>query len=382
MVIRTLLLTLLTIGQIEYVVLAKGTHVLAALVLGSIFVTVICRPELKRLILILAITAFATPMFLAIKIEGVADISRIIWFVLLPIIAVVMQADAKVLNICKLTIYFYTAIGISIILDSVYFLVGGGESFYGVYKFIVPRFYGPFYGPNFMGYIFGVILFGAIALRASIRFYWVHVLVALSCVVLSGSFSAITLVFLLLVFRGFLTGTFLAFFSSGVLVLVGGLCASKNSLLFFVEKLVAGVLSVAGFGNSDLIAKIISFEQRISNQCDALVLLEDNVFGFGRRTIEVYLEKDPHNSYVGIAFEYGIIAYMLLTFSVLLVVAPWNNKRSRLILLPVWFSSLMGLMLNVHYSPIFIFALLVPLILVVGKERTGVMPSSNRLFDL
>ena len=100
----------------------------------------------------------------------------------------------KVCNIefiLRYTGKYYTLLGCIILIDILWFVSFGEPMIWEVEFYITPRFYGPFYDPNFMGVIFAVIYLATYS-RADRTSKFVYI----GCVLASGSWSSILLLVL------------------------------------------------------------------------------------------------------------------------------------------------------------------------------------------
>lgn len=281
------------------------------------------------------------------------EIYRVNYFVLILCIpALLSKFEIDRNKFIDLFIAFYTCVAITVILDAFCSIYFGHSIFYKNMMYITLRFYGPFYDPNFMGVIYGIFFLT--------EFFYKRRLTLLSlasvCLLLSGSWSSliITLIAMLWTYvhvpTQIVVKPLLAILSMILVLFHYGFVKSEMK-----EAVIHGFAHATGMGLSEAAAKYLSLTNRFDAQAEALNLIMANPLGYGARSISTLLPLDPHNSFVGITLEHGLLGLLITVFGQ----RALNPDRDKMADSLIGFFSLSALLLNVHYMPVFIFVVIV-----------------------
>lgn len=252
---------------------------------------------------------------------------------------------AKDTKIISRLFYFYTILAIVIIADSVLFLFTGiamwlPESYLGL------RFSGPFFDSNFLALFYGVLFLFTFN---NVNYPKYYSILYLSVICLALSWSAI--IFCCISYCAYKIFTK----SPGVnqcIIIVGYillLLLIANHIDFIQESFLKICSWIFNIEDKLLLIKFRSLEWRFESQ---LVFFNANnihtlLWGHGPHTILKYMEIDTHNSFIGYAFEMGLLNLCLLLGVVNFM---GDSKSAKYLLRSSLFFFLMGLLLNVHYT--------------------------------
>lgn len=270
----------------------------------------------------------------------IEDFYRINVFIIIamtPLIRRLIEKDPHLFT--KIITKLAVIIMATVIIDYLLFIFLG-FNFYNLHDYITIRAQGPYFDPNFLGLFSGAIFL--------IEYYTYRrkfiLIISLFSLIISGSFTAIFFTLLCTRIKG-ISVKIIPFAAILFIPLFSFLYSYKNEITDITKQIIPA-------NPSTIDVKLISLFDRFESIDQALKLIFYNFFGYGNKSLLEYLPRDPHNSFVGISFEYGV-------FSLILVLSPYfflnkKNINSPLIL----FTSLMALFLNVHYSSIFIASFL------------------------
>lgn len=252
---------------------------------------------------------------------------------------------AKDTKIISRLFYFYTILAIVIIADSVLFLFTGiamwlPENYLGL------RFSGPFFDSNFLALFYGVLFLFTFN---NVNYPKYYSILYLSVICLALSWSAI--IFCCISYCAYKIFTK----SPGVnqcIIIVGYillLLLIANHIDFIQESFLKICSWIFNIEDKLLLIKFRSLEWRFESQ---LVFFNANnihtlLWGHGPHTILKYMEIDTHNSFIGYAFEMGLLNLCLLLGVVNFM---GDSKSGKYLLRSSLFFFLMGLLLNVHYT--------------------------------
>ena len=277
------------------------------------------------------------------------------------LVGVLSLPRLRVSMITKMVVTTFAVIGVIIVIDSIYFLLGG-SSLWPPDIYLGNRFSGPFFDPNFMALnyavMFLVVFFGK--LFASRRRLFILGLCTFM-VILGLSWSVIA-VLVLSVILGFVLKA--KNYGAKQIIIVAVYLIAVPTILVSMPSLYKSFESITGnFGVSseESYLKLRSFEYRVEAQDGAISGIMGNPMGHGPQSMVQDLGRDTHNSYLGFAYELGI-------FGVLLIILNMTYRRKcRYVVADALttFIYLMALSINVHYMSIFAFIVLI----VFSRDR-------------
>jgi hypothetical protein len=362
-------LLLFTLGQLEIFIVLKISNAMHVTLFFLLIIYVISARKLKSKYGYFLIVGLILSILLLfpIGVNIIADLSRFAWFyimILLPLHA--LNNRLRYIQIIKPLIIFYLFIGAVIILDSFVYFVTDHTVLFDVELYLTPRFSGCFNDSNFLGLIYGT--FFIISLYIKVPYVLVFRLVSFICILLSGSFSVILFVIVAISFTYFLPLQ-RQWMKAGWCVLITFI-AYPLFFLFNYELSVAFkkiVLFFIDLPESIIEIKFRSLTYRLDTVSQAIGLLYEKPFGYGYRSLLTYLPRDTHNSYIGMAFEYGF--YTLIVIMLSLAFCATSKVSNSL----VWFLCLMGMMLNIHYSPIYMVGIVVAIVFKDQNYQDGIL---------
>ncbi|WP_338589232.1 hypothetical protein VXM60_13265 [Shewanella khirikhana] len=344
---------LFTFGQLEVMVAGKITNLTYVVILTILICKFfINRKAVRNAAAYNFLFIFILAPFLLLSYAGdlVQNISRWSWFILialLPLHAFVFPHKYTILLKPILTFYFW--LGIVIIFDCILFFIFGNVYLFDFEFYITPRFSGPFNDPNFLGFIYSLIFLLSYIDSSKVKAFQAVRLVSIILVLLSGSVSAIVFLFVSIVLGKlkFTLSPNRIFFASAFFSFV-----IIPSLIYYSDLLFIGFSGLVGIFfdlPKELVeVKYLSLKYRFEVVNLAVKFISENPFGYGYRSLLDFLPRDTHNSFVGMSFEYGIVTLFFLFFGFYFC----NKRRANLAV--VAFVSLMPLMLNIHYSPMYL----------------------------
>lgn len=222
--------------------------------------------------------------------------------------------------------------------------------------YITERFAGPFFDSNFLSITYAflliIVLFGS---EVSGRLKKMMAILFLTMLILGGSWSAISLL-LIACITGFILKTYS--FGKKQLIIITVYCFAVILLSANMSQLAVrfeGVSSIFGIGSLESAAKFESFEQRVLTQRAALEGVVQKPIGHAPQSIVRDLGRDTHNSYIGIAYELGLLGIMLVLINISYKRKILYNRADDIL---TTFFFLIALTINLHYSSIFLILLL------------------------
>lgn len=355
-VIRYVFLLFITLGQIELFIELKLTNAIQFIL--AILILIYCMKKATNFksnyiyLLPFVIVAFILLLFPVGK-NLIADVSRISYFslfILMPFFFIMSNKCYEFEVGFVLKFYFYIAI--LVVFDAASYISFNISPFFNNINYITVRFIGPFNDPNFLGLIYGIMFLLSFYNDFSTPKVYKYFFGA--CLVLSGSVTAIFFTVLTILTLPFTSLKFL--FLKPLIVII--------FTFTFVPLFIAEQQFFASIFNSivnlffDIDENLISVKFnsllfRFESVNTAIQLISNNPLGFGYRSLLDYLPRDTHNSYIGMAFEYGIVTLFLIVFSLLVIT---RNKSAQAV---STFVCLFGLLLNIHYMPVYFFTVLV-----------------------
>lgn len=349
-----------TLGQLEFFIENKITNIIQLFLFFLLLVYFIANakvyPTFIKYIYSLFFLLIAF-LYFPVGSDLIGDFSRFVFFslyILIPSFYLISCRDfyKSIIFVIK----FYYFLGVVIVLDSLLYFVLGKVFIFDVVFYFVPRFYGPFNDPNFMGFIYGIMFLCSIYLKSPNSRLFNYKIIFIFCILLSGSLTAILLTLVTvsliklkifspkrIVYKPMLAVLFTFLF-------VPFFISNKDTFFDF------GYQFVSYFINVDLRVYQVKFDSllfRYESVNAAINYIRDNPLGYGYRTLLEYLPRDTHNSYIGMAFEYGVFILILILFSMSCSVTEQTSQALST------FVCLFGLLLNVHYMPIYFFVILV-----------------------
>lgn len=348
---------LVTFGQLEVMITHKVSNFAHLITSILIFCHIVVNAgKIKgrdALHIILLLVSFLFLLFPSGR-DLIADVSRLSWFFLIAFVGFHFKwFRDKYSNYIVFIFKFYVFVGFVIIFDACLFFFWGGRSFFSVEYYLTPRFSGPFNDPNFLGFIYGVLLISAVFSPREYRWRKSTMYISIICLLLSGSASAILFAILSLI----LANLFRLQFS----IVKPILCILVSFVFYPILYLYSDVFldgfnmltnTLFGLSNELSEIKFRSLTYRFESVSQAVSLFAANPLGYGHKTLLEFLPRDTHNSYVGMSFEFGLFPIIAILSS--LAFRSYSKVSSAI----VTYACLMALMLNVHYSPIYIFVLL------------------------
>ena len=273
--------------------------------------------------------------------------SRIISLVIL--LLYINSACDNPSEVVKKTNVFFKYLGLLIIADAVVFFVFG-QSLWSPKLYLGLRFSGPFFDSNFLGLTYGAVFLYSwrnkdYKLKDSIIFL---IVLLLSLSWSSIIFTGVALVFQKLMFNRIWKNQVLLFLLYCSLFFV--IYDNLEVIGEYFSKVVSFILDIP----QDLInVKFTSLTYRFDSQVISLTQFDtiEFLFGHGAHTIEKYMPRDTHNSYLGIAFELGFVNLFMI-MCIFCFIPKGVSKFSKRAFL---FFILMSCMLNTHYSVIYPF---------------------------
>ncbi|MDI3428898.1 O-antigen ligase family protein [Aeromonas sp. V90_14] len=349
---------LVTFGQLEVMIANKVSNFTHLIISVLIFFHIIVNADRIKggdaIHIIILLVSFLFLIFPSGK-DLIADVSRLSWFFLIGFIGFHFKwFRAKYSSYISLVLKFYVFLGFVIILDACLFFLEGRTYLFPVEYYLMPRFSGPFNDPNFLGFIYGVLLISAIYSPQESRWKKIAQYISVICILLSGSVSAIFFAILSLALSNF--------FRLQYSIVKPIVCILVSFVIYPVLYLYSdafldsfNMLTNTFFGLSNELSEIKfrSLIYRFESVSQAISLFAANPLGYGHKTLLEFLPRDTHNSYVGMSFEFGIFPIIAILSS--LAFRSYSKVSSAI----VTYACLMAMMLNVHYSPIYIFVLLV-----------------------
>lgn len=330
-------------GDINALRELRITHYFSIGILPLFITVILVRSEKIKISHLLIIIIITSMMIISIFLRPIAfeDIYRYNTFIiifLLPFIKVIIDQHVEFFT-KKIIISLGTILTITII-DYLAFLATA-NSFFPVMFYITPRAQGPFFDPNFLGLVAAIFLLITIESKQHILLRTIGII----SLIISGSFSAIVFTFFSIILskKNIRNLKILPFIALISFFLFSFIYEKENYIILLIKNL--------SFLNSysDLIEiKMISLFNRFESINESFHLIFENPFGYGNKSLLKYLTRDPHNSFVGVTFEYGVFAFIILCIPYFII------KKNDFNISIVYFSFFMALLLNIHYSSIFL----------------------------
>jgi len=357
--IEILLIVYLFIGMMSYPIFRYSRYVISLIM--QLHILVNCRElrvDSKK-----SIIPFIS--YFLIFLIGIAflylDVSIVNWinriFPLLSIfglgVFVFYKEKVRFNSVLNTVIKLYGWLAIVIIFDAICFKISG----VGIWKpiaYVTYRFKGPFYDCNYMGMLYAFLILLCWFRCRKTRKTVFTIILFLGVLYLSGSWSAIIICASVLVLSSVFRFKHLCIIQMAVLLsyyLISLLIV--NNKLYVESEFVDFLGNILPFDSESLSIKFGSFLIRIETQLSAIQLSMKQLIGYGPLTILQYFSHDVHNSYVAILFECGLMGFILL-----LINMPWRVKN-KLISSTALFCILSALVLDIHYTIIYSFFLLI-----------------------
>lgn len=276
-----------------------------------------------------------------------------------PLIAIfgiiVLATVSKVdfMRLVSLYVTVYCALATLINFDAALFCLSG-KAVWPPIIYLGNRYCGPFGDPNFLALNSAVVLFMTVYIKFRKRRnkFFLCLMLAINLII-AGSVSTFVFMLFTVLIQWVFKPKNLRLKQVAILAVYCIALAIYAASPEAVRQMVVWLLSPVYGGEAGAIVKYHSLILRLDTQINALRLFCHNPFGYGPLQIVPMLGRDTHNSYFGTLFEEGLFGGIII-----FVTLRGGRCNNKIIGCVTTFLMLSGLLLNIHYSTLYSFSLL------------------------